>query len=270
MEKQSEFNHMNFKSLYSIRFYCLFFSFILSFLGFTQFSTALPTADQLVKRIQAQHQPEYERALFNMDTFKGETLKSNRSIRIWTHWNHAGYLGFRMKMLKPKKILNLGVLAIRNKKKAPFQYWIYLPSSKKTRELKGGQKKGRFLDTAFNYEDFVWNRYQSTDNKVVATSDPNQVMMVSQNDEGEKCESWVDLIHDRVLKIKCHDKRGKHVKTITFGNYLKIADRFWRPYKVVAEDHVKKIKTILKVEDLNLEPYKTTIFLKSKLSVPSS
>ena len=223
------------------------------------------TAEQILKKVEKNTSPPYESVEMKMKTKEPDGSTKERLVRI-KRMNKAEQKAL-VRLLAPSDLKGLALLTVN--KGSDEDQWLYLPSSKRTRRIIGSNKKGRFLDSELSYEDMRISTYKAFDNNVVSQN--KKVAVIESKAKGEddssysRIKTWVSMKHFRVNKVEYYDKKGKHLKTMTFKGYKRYGKKFWRAKTVVVKNVQKKRSTNLVLKKVSLKKLNDGIFSISSL-----
>jgi len=154
--------------------------------------------------------------------------------------------------------------------------WLYLPAESLVRRISGGGKKGAFMRSDMANED-IESR---------AVDDDNHTLLETKEFGGVKCyvvesiprpELNKDTNYSKRIqyirsdlylpaRIEFYDKRGKVLKTATFGGYKEI-DGIWTVTKILYETPRRKTRTLLQNTDVSYnQGLEDNLFLQSNLT----
>jgi len=123
--------------------------------------------------------------------------------------------------------------------------WLYLPALKRVRRIAAQNKSGSFVGSEFSYEDIATHvmekyTYQWLRDEVCEEQD----CYVVQRRPTDRRESgylrqivWIDKAQYRTLKVDYYDRKDSLLKTLTFRDYRKYLDQFWRPHDMNMVNH---------------------------------
>ena len=60
---------------------------------------------------------------------------------------------------------------------------------------------------------------------------------------------WQDSGELRIWKMELYDRKGSHLKTLTFANYRQYLDRYWRAGEQTMVNHLTGASTVLEWTD---------------------
>ncbi len=123
--------------------------------------------------------------------------------------------------------------------------WLYLPALKRVKRISSRNKSGSFMGSEFSYEDissqevekytYKWLRdegYDGQDCFVV------EYYPVDKKNSGYTRQvTWLDMKEYRPLKVEYFDRKNSHLKTLTFRDYRKYLDRYWRADEMQMVNH---------------------------------
>ena len=122
--------------------------------------------------------------------------------------------------------------------------WLYLPALKRVKRISSANKGGSFMGSEFSYEDMTAPvlekyayKYLRDDNykgrKVFVVEriprDPHSLY--------SRQLVWTDQEHYIPWKIEYYNRRGDHLKTLTYHRYKRYLGRYWRPGRMVMVNH---------------------------------
>jgi len=136
--------------------------------------------------------------------------------------------------------------------------WLYLPALKRIRRIAARNKSGSFMGSEYAYEDIAtqelekftynWLRDESYEGKDCYVIERIPVDKV--NSGYSRQVAWLDKEEYRTWKVDYYDRKGELLKTLTFQNYQKYIDRFWRAHEMNMINHQTDKSTELKWSDL--------------------
>lgn len=137
------------------------------------------------------------------------------------------------------------VLLTHAHKLEPDDQWLYLPALERVKRIAAQNKSGSFMGSEFSYEDiatqtlekysYKWLRdetYQEQECHVV-----ERRPLDKQNSGYARQIVWIDREHLRTFKVEYYDRKDALLKTLTFKEYRKYLDRFWRPHDMNMVNH---------------------------------
>lgn len=143
---------------------------------------------------------------------------------------------------KPTDVKGTALLSFSHKK-ADDDQWLYLPALKRVKRIASDNKSGPFMGSEFAYEDitsqeiekytYKWLRDEQLDGKDVFVFERYPT---DKNSGYTRQVVWMDKAEYRPLKIEYYDRKGAHLKTLTFKDYQQYLGKFWRASDMYMEN----------------------------------
>jgi len=115
------------------------------------------------------------------------------------------------------------------------EQWLYLPSAHRTRRISSSNKTGAFAGSEFSFEDLTGNDGRKYDWRLVGQEACGSlqcfVVDAVPKDPASAYSKRVvriDTQEMRIQTIDFFDRKGAKLKTLTYDNYKKLKDRYWR------------------------------------------
>jgi len=122
--------------------------------------------------------------------------------------------------------------------------WLYLPEIKRVKRISGSGKSGSFMGSEFSYEDMrdaqiekYSFHYQGEEACGEARCFVVERRPLDEDSMYVRQLVWIDTAEYRTLKIAFFDRKNYQLKTLTLGDYRRYLDRYWRPHRLVMENH---------------------------------
>lgn len=138
----------------------------------------------------------------------------------------------------------------------PDDQWIYLPVLKRTKRLAARDKTGAFMGSEFTFEDISSRELSKYTYKYIATEeiDGNTAYKIEEVPAYpfsgySKLHEWVDSEIYRPRKIRFFDQQDRPIKELTFHNYTRYADQFWRPAKIEMKNLQNGNESVIEWQD---------------------
>jgi outer membrane lipoprotein-sorting protein len=151
----------------------------------------------------------------------------------------------------PADVRNTVFLSVSHKS-GPDDQWLYLPALKRVKRISSSSKGGAFMGSEFSYEDMSSqepekynfrylrdDKYKGRDVYVVERTPKDKHSIYSKN------ILWVDKKYFINWKIEYFNRRGTHLKTLSFLKYKRFLKKYWRSRKMYMVNHRSKKSTIL-------------------------
>jgi len=157
-----------------------------------------------------------------------------------------------LRFTAPADIAGTSFLSLENANKEDTQY-LYLPDLGRERRIVSSQKKARFVNTDFSYED-MRRRHPDKDEHKILRKEIFQgykcYVIGSFPREGDSQYSkrihWVDKDRWIILRTDFYGKKGKKIKEFRVGN-LQNKQNIWTAMDTVMEDLKGRHQTIMKI-----------------------
>lgn len=144
----------------------------------------------------------------------------------------------------PADVKGTILLTHAHKREADDQ-WLYLPALERVKRIAAQNKSGSFMGSEFSYEDiatqtlekysYKWLRDETCQEQDCHVIERRPVD--KQNSGYARQIVWMDKEHLRTFKVEYYDRKDTLLKTLTFKEYRKYLDRFWRPHDMNMVNH---------------------------------
>lgn len=128
-------------------------------------------------------------------------------------------------------------------KTADDEQWLYLPALKRVKRIASDNKSGPFMGSEFAYEDITPQEVEKYTYKYLRDEKAGgqdgvvfERYPVDKNSGYTKQIVWMDKAHSRIHKIEYYDRKGAHLKTLTFKGY-KAYGKYWRAAEMDMTNH---------------------------------
>lgn len=122
--------------------------------------------------------------------------------------------------------------------------WLYLPEIKRVKRISGSGKSGSFMGSEFSYEDMRDAQIEKYTFRFQGEEDCGAERCFVIERRPRDADSmyvrqlvWIDTAEYRTMKTAFFDRKHFHLKTLTLGDYRRYLDRYWRPHRLVMENH---------------------------------
>ena len=130
--------------------------------------------------------------------------------------------------------------------------WLYLPALERVKRISATTRSGSFMGSEFSYEDMSSPEVEEYTYRYLRDEPCGELMctVTEQFPLDEKSGYsrkviWQDTVELRTWKMELYDRRGSHLKTLTFANYQQYLDRFWRADEQTMVNHLTGASTVL-------------------------
>jgi outer membrane lipoprotein-sorting protein len=156
---------------------------------------------------------------------------------------------------RPRDLKGTAILTFTHKVGNDDQ-WLYLPALKRVKRISAADKSGPFMGSEFAYEDlssqevekyaYTYLRDEPVD------GDPCFVVErvpVDPKSGYFRQVTWVDQSEHRLRRVDYYDRKGELLKTMTLADYSQYLDQYWRPGRMIMDNHQNGKRTTLIFED---------------------
>jgi outer membrane lipoprotein-sorting protein len=126
----------------------------------------------------------------------------------------------------------------------PDDQWLYLPALRRVKRISSGNKSGPFVGSEFAYEDLVSQEVAKYDYRWLRDERCGELECAVverypryENSGYTNQIVWWDKEEYRVQRIEYYDRKGALLKTLTYHDYREYGGQFWRPGRMVMENH---------------------------------
>ena len=141
---------------------------------------------------------------------------------------------------------------------APDDQWLYLPALKRVKRINAARRSGSFMGSEFSYEDMSSSQVEEYDYTYLRdeacgqlTCTVTEQIPLDKKSGYSRKIVWRDSDQLRTWKMELYDRKGSHLKTLTFENYRQYAGRYWRAEEQTMENHLTGASTVLKWNELS-------------------
>jgi len=156
---------------------------------------------------------------------------------------------------EPRDVKGTALLSFTHKQGTDDQ-WLYLPALKRVKRISSANKSGAFMGSEFAYEDISSQEVEKYSHKYLRDDvyEGNECFVIERDPVDPKSgysrqEVWIDKAHYRTWKIEFYDRKGAHMKTLTFSDYHSYLDKYWRSHAYFMQNHQTGKSTKLEWKD---------------------
>ena len=138
--------------------------------------------------------------------------------------------------------------------------WLYLPALKRVKRISASTRSGSFMGSEFSYEDMSPSEVDEYTYKFLReescgelTCTVIQQVPLDRKSGYSRKVVWQDAGELRTWKMELYDRRGSHLKTLTFANYRQYLERYWRAGEQTMENHLTGASTMLHWSDFRFQ-----------------
>lgn len=140
------------------------------------------------------------------------------------------------------------------------EQWLYLPSAHRTRRISSSNKTGAFAGSEFSFEDLTGNDGRKYDWKLAGTEPCGSltcfVVDATPKDPNSAYSKRVLRIENqefRIQTIEFYDRKNVKLKTLSYENYKKLKDRFWRSQSWTMRNHQSGKSTVITFSSMKID-----------------
>jgi predicted RND superfamily exporter protein len=233
-------------------------AFIFILFGFNSFGADFvqsKDAKSILKRVESQIASKDEEATVKIKITESDGSSKERKLHIK---RKSGAKNFVLARLEdPADLRGTAFLSVNSKDSE--NQWLYLPSSKQTRKIAGGNKQSGFLGSEISFEDLS----ASTVVGSKASLMPDELLLGkkyfvidTRTKKGQssyaRVRSWISQSDYLLLKAEYFDLSNHLVKVISFNKYKLFAGKVWRAQNVNVVNKQNRRKTDLTLIGLNI------------------
>ena len=134
--------------------------------------------------------------------------------------------------------------------------WLYLPALKRVKRINAARRSGSFMGSEFSYEDMSSHeveeyRYRYLRDEACGdlTCTVTEQTPLDRKSGYSRKLVWQDKGELRTWKMELYDRKGAHLKTLTFARYRQYLDRYWRAGEQTMVNHLTGASTVLEWTD---------------------
>ncbi len=227
-----------------------FFIFIVLFSGFLWAITGKELAEKVYNRYDGDD-AYYRVKMFLIDR-RGK--KREREMEILVK-DFSGLNKTYIRFLAPSDIRGTSFLSIERVAGSDLQY-LFLPDLGRSRRIVSSQKKRRFVNTDYTYEDMERRKPDQDTHRILGEEkvmgrDCYKLESVPKDGKSQygKRISWVDKESYLILKTDFYDKKGRLVKQFRVDKIGKVGN-IWTIFDSTMCDLKRDHKTKMVLEDV--------------------
>ena len=134
--------------------------------------------------------------------------------------------------------------------------WLYLPALKRVKRISASRRSGSFMGSEFSYEDMsspevdeYTYRYLRDEPCGELTCTVIEQFPLDEKSGYSRKVIWQDAGELRTWKMELYDRRGSHLKTLTFADYRQYVGQYWRAAEQTMMNHLTGASTVLEWTD---------------------
>ena len=144
---------------------------------------------------------------------------------------------------EPRDVSGTALLNYTHREGADDQ-WLYLPALRRVKRIASNNKSGPFMGSEFAYEDIASQEVAKYTYDFVGAETVDGVAMyviervpVDESSGYTRQIVWFDQAEYRLQKIDFYDRKNELLKTLTYVDYQRYLDRYWRVDRLEMVNH---------------------------------
>jgi outer membrane lipoprotein-sorting protein len=140
------------------------------------------------------------------------------------------------------------------------EQWLYLPSSRRTKRISSSNRSGSFVGSEFTFEDLTGHDGRKYSWKLAGEEacGTEQCLTVEATPKDPASAYSKRVLHIektqlRIASIDFYDRQGAKMKTLTYGDYKKLNERFWRSQLWTMKNHQSGKSTSIRFTSMALK-----------------
>ena len=169
--------------------------------------------------------------------------ESTREIRVRTLEEHDDGDKSLTTFDEPADVKGTNFLSFTHKS-GPDDQWLYLPALKRVKRISSRNKSGPFMGSEFAYEDISSQEVEKYTYKYLDDESYNGLdcfvverYPVDKHSGYSRQVVWFDKQEYRPQKIVFYDRKNAKLKTLTFKDYHRYLDKYWRAGEMFMQNH---------------------------------
>ena len=128
----------------------------------------------------------------------------------------------------------------------PDDQWLYLPALKRVKRISSVNKSGPFVGSEFAFEDITGQELNKYTYKYLREEPCGEELTCDVIERIPRYEysgytrqiAWIDQQVYQARKIEFYDRKGDHLKTLTYNEYRHYHEKYWRPQQMLMVNHL--------------------------------
>jgi len=156
---------------------------------------------------------------------------------------------------EPPDVKGTALLSFTHKAE-PDDQWLYLPALKRVKRIASKNKSGPFMGSEFAYEDLASQEVEKYTYRYLRDEQYEGMgCFVIERDPADENSGytrqvlWMDRAEYRPQKIDFYDRKDSLLKTLTFSEYGRYLDQYWRAQVMDMVNHQNGKSTRLEWKD---------------------
>lgn len=144
---------------------------------------------------------------------------------------------------EPRDVSGTALLTFSHKTESDDQ-WLYLPALKRVKRIASKNKSGPFMGSEFAFEDLSSQEVEKYTYEYLKDEECGEMTCyvvkrfpTDENSGYTSQTAWIDQKEYRVIKVDFYDRKEALLKTLLSEGYTQYLNKFWRPEKMLMQNH---------------------------------
>lgn len=137
--------------------------------------------------------------------------------------------------------------------------WLYLPAVHRVKRISASNRTGSFVGSEFSFEDLTGNEGRKYAWKLLGVETCGTVQCFTVEATPKDAASaysrrvlHIEAVEMRVSTIDFYDRKNTRTKTLSYDNYKKLDNKFWRAHAWTMKNHLSGKSTVLTFTSMRL------------------
>lgn len=138
----------------------------------------------------------------------------------------------------------------------PDDQWLYLPALKKVKRISSRNKSGPFMGSTFAFEDLGSQEVEKYTYRYLRDEACGEMecyvverFPAYEHSGYTRQVAWIDKQAYRLVKAEFYDRKKALLKTLSASEFQQYLGHYWRPGKMLMENHQNGKSTLLEWND---------------------
>jgi len=214
-----------------------------------------PSAKAIMDKVFTRYDGDDAYSKVEMILLDKKGYERKRQLETYTK-DYGKLIKTYIKFTEPADIRGTAFLSIENEGKDNTQY-LYLPALGRARRIVSSQKKLRFVNTDYTYEDMQRRRPEEDRHRFLREEACGRgetcaviESVPKNNSQYTKRISWVERNKEIILRTDFYGRNGRMIKRFQVLSVKKI-ENIWTAVDMIMKDFITNHKTELKIESIS-------------------
>jgi hypothetical protein len=139
------------------------------------------------------------------------------------------------------------------------EQWLFLPAARRVKRVSGASRTGSFAGSEFSFEDLTASAESKYDWQLLGVEPCGALQCFAVSGKPRDPASGyarrvlrVDTGEFRIQSVEFFDRKNARLKTLTYGDYVKLDNRFWRAKSWTMSNHQNGKSTTIRFESMRM------------------